>query len=118
MAKRGSGEGKPWFNACMATCSIDSEPDMSTSQWPTRTDPAIVLVPDRVTFTCWVEHVGSADQWVFLSCDGERHLGPAARGRTTVPAVHALVCAWWESRKRLEGTGENGRLAKSLMSAE
>ena len=67
---------------------------------PTRADPAILLMPDRSSFSCWVERWSDGDRWVFLGPNGKTHVGPAYNREDSLEAIGAVLSRWRASRDR------------------
>ncbi len=67
---------------------------------PTRTDPAVVMVRDRTSVVCWVELVGEARHWFFVSTNGPVRIGPPYRGEHSLDQIRDLVSEWYSVGKR------------------
>jgi hypothetical protein len=61
---------------------------------PTRADPAVLMMPDRLSFCCWVEQLNDGDRWVFLSPTGTMHVGPAYQREGSLDEIREVLSRW------------------------
>ena len=64
-----------------------------------RDDLWIVTTDDCRLFSCHVETVGAHRQWIFVSTDKARHVGPVWQGPLTARELRSLVNDWWTAEK-------------------
>ena len=69
---------------------------------PTRADPAILLMPDRSSFCCWVEPRSEGDRWMFLGPSGKAHIGPEYDREDSLDAIGAVLSRWRASSDALD----------------
>jgi hypothetical protein len=73
---------------------------------PTRADPAIILMPDRSSFCCWVEPLADGGRWMFLDRDGMTYVGPAYQREASLEEIEAVLSRWRASRDLVEHARE------------
>lgn len=70
---------------------------------PTRDDPAMMLMADHTSFSCWVEEIGGTGRWVFSCTTGFTYVGPAYDNEDSLEQIRQLLSRWQVSRATVEG---------------
>lgn len=72
---------------------------------PTCADPAIIMMPDRSSFCCWVEPLADGGRWMFLDRDGTTYVGPPYQREASLEEIEAMLVRWRAARD----SGEHAR---------
>jgi len=75
---------------------------------PTRADPAIMMMADRSSFSCWVEPLADGERWMFLDPSGTTSVGPAYEREGSLDEIEAVLSRWRASGGSVENARDVG----------